>query len=83
MSRGYDVSTDSLIHLAILEDSFSPALCSVVANFSGQRNHFYKGNPIIYSACTAAIGLFPDAPFYKGNPIIYSDHTASIGHFPW
>ena len=40
MSRGYDVSTDSLIHLAILEDSFSPAICSVVANFSGQRNHF-------------------------------------------
>ena len=41
MSRGYDVSTDSLIHLAILEDSFSPAICSVVANFSGQRNHFF------------------------------------------
>ena len=42
MSRGYDVSTDSLIHLTILEDSFSPATCSLVANFTGQTKNSFK-----------------------------------------
>ena len=42
MSSGYNVSTDSLIHLTILEDSFSPATCSLVANFTGQTKNSFK-----------------------------------------